>query len=1150
MGGKMYNNYFSINKNFQSSINLELDLNNEAKIQEYIPTTDICDVIKRYIKTILGENKDKATTLVGPYGKGKSFLLLIICYLVSKNKNSNTWINLVGNIKKIDLELYTLLLKIKEKSISLLPIIINSNYDNIKQSFQISLNDSLKRENIGEIIPNSVFDVCIDLIKKWENDPRFKNNFFLGCVEPRRINLNKLKKELSMCSYSAYKQFEELYNCVNIGLEFNPLVNNDIVKIYKDVTCQLENKNYTGVFIIFDEFSKFLESNSIDLMHDLKLIQDIAELANKSSNNNQIHLCCVTHKSLSLYYQKNKKNLIDDAFKTVEGRFKEYKFNRSINENYQLISNAIIKNDKANHLTENYIKQNSYFYELIDKTSLFSTTNNYEYIYKDCFPLNPLTAYMLIHLSELVAQNERTLFTFLSDNDKNSLNYFIKNNDKGLFNVDKLYDYFSGLFIKEEANQIRNIWYRAESILSKLEFKIEMQIIKVIAIILMINDNDKLPCCVELIALSLNVNINEIKQIIEKLIDKHYLRKNLLNDLLSFALLNSKNIDDSIDILSKTKYKNIKYSDALNAINEKKYIIPRKYNEQNKITRFFSVLFMEEQEFINIRNFDYYFENIYCDGLVINLLKQNISDNEIIDKINKVNDARIVVRWPQKTISNDFYKLIMRFVCLQSIQQNKNLDEISMEEITLLLDENRDDLKILLDSYFQKDNNYYNCITHSTSFNELLSLILEKIFNYKLIFNNELINKRVISSQYQKAVNHVIDYLINKEIEFTYSETSPESSIKYSILDYNEEHDEFKYLINDLIKSISEANGGKIKVSELMYKYSKPPFGIKKGILPIILAKVISELSDNVILYLQSKEIELNSNNLVKAIDNLNYSIIFSKSSVEQDQYLNKLMKYFNVKQDVNFRKNVLNTAEQIKKYFLGLPKVVRVSNEKNNFMNFSDNLLNYKDLFLKFNINPYEVLFSDTKKAFKSKSYVSLFNNIKELIIEIEEKISLCKNSLLIKIKSIFNINSITSIKMGIEEWINFNVQSDKLIILNDEYKVIYNCLYNQLNFDDLSSLNLICKVTVNSFIEDWDYDKTEEVETKLNQFIDTLQKAKYVKKEDQFILDEIDQNKELSSMALMLENSIVSTLEEFSDSVDNSEKIIILKEMIKRLL
>ena len=107
----MYNKYFYINKNFQSSINLELDLNNESKIYEYIPTTDICDVLKKYIKSVIGDTKERATTLVGPYGKGKSFLLLILNYLLGKNKSSKCWKDLVDKIELVDKELYDLLIK-------------------------------------------------------------------------------------------------------------------------------------------------------------------------------------------------------------------------------------------------------------------------------------------------------------------------------------------------------------------------------------------------------------------------------------------------------------------------------------------------------------------------------------------------------------------------------------------------------------------------------------------------------------------------------------------------------------------------------------------------------------------------------------------------------------------------------------------------------------------------------------------------------------------------------------------------------------------------------------------------------------------------------------------------------------------------------
>ena len=183
----MYNNYFYINKNFQSSINLELDLNNEKKIYEYIPTTDICDVLKKYVKSVIGDYKDRSTTLVGPYGKGKSFLLLILSYLLGKNKSTKCWQYLVDKIDNVDKELYDLLMKIKKNDISLVTVVINSNYDNIKQSFQIALSESLKREGLDDIIPNTVFDVCLELINKWENDSKIKNDILKKCLEIHKI---------------------------------------------------------------------------------------------------------------------------------------------------------------------------------------------------------------------------------------------------------------------------------------------------------------------------------------------------------------------------------------------------------------------------------------------------------------------------------------------------------------------------------------------------------------------------------------------------------------------------------------------------------------------------------------------------------------------------------------------------------------------------------------------------------------------------------------------------------------------------------------------------------------------------------------------------------------------------------------------------
>ena len=66
-----YNNLISVNENFQYSVNLQFDINNISKLDEYIPTKDGCEVLKFYVTSVL-KGKNRATTLIGPYGKGKS----------------------------------------------------------------------------------------------------------------------------------------------------------------------------------------------------------------------------------------------------------------------------------------------------------------------------------------------------------------------------------------------------------------------------------------------------------------------------------------------------------------------------------------------------------------------------------------------------------------------------------------------------------------------------------------------------------------------------------------------------------------------------------------------------------------------------------------------------------------------------------------------------------------------------------------------------------------------------------------------------------------------------------------------------------------------------------------------------------------------
>lgn len=1152
----MYSDLITVNKNFQSSINLELDLGKESKVAEYIPTTDICDVIKKYIKSFLGYTHDNATALIGPYGKGKSFLLLVLSYLVGKNKNTESWMRLVSKIGKVDPELNDMLLELKEKDISLLPVLINSNYDNLTQSFRLALNDALKRENLSDIIPDSVFDVCLKLIKKWSSNEGTKDEIYEKCLQKNKINIKELKKGLSSCSPVAYKQFENLYNCVNIGLAFNPLVNNDIVKTYSDAVHAVSKRGYSGVFIIFDEFSKFLESNSSNLMKDLKIIQDFAELSSRSGKKSQIHLCCVAHKSLSLYKEaKNQSNLID-SFKTVEGRFKEIRFNRSLNENYQIISAAIIKKDGAEEFIQKRIKENADFYDGISALPIFSNKGFQNVLYKNCFPLNPITVYSLIEISELAAQNERTLFTFLSDTDDDSFNSFIHSHSKGLFDIDKIYDYFNLLLKSSDDERLRNLWYRTESILSKLENPIEKRIVKALSTILAIDNQDSLPANLKTISLSLEIDEGSANALISSLIDKHLLRKNALNNNFSFALSNSKQIDDALIVLRKTKFKNIRLNEIADQINEKKCILPREYNEKNKITRFFKTLFLSESDFLNVPSFDYYFEENYCDGVVVYLFSNTVSQDEIKSKLAALNDKRVVVKFSKRPIPSALGDLLTTYACLTELKKQKNLDEVTQAQIDLITEETVSDARSIINDCFESSFGFESILMErGEAFNHLLSRTMSEIYTVRLVFNNELINKKVITTQYQKAINHVIDWLLNGSGDFNYSETSPEMSVKIAILDENSKTDDissnnFRKVIDQLKKKIVGTEGQRIIVKAIVKFLSQSPYGIRDGVLPVLFAKAISELSDNAILYFQRKEIELNANNLVKALFNEKYQISFARGAANQNAYLSKMIRLFNVVSCDNFRKDTFALSKGINRFFIRMPQVIRICSFKNNFLGLDDSFIAFKDLFLAFDINPYEAIFQKPLEIFHTNTYEDTFLKIQTLVNHATSLLNQFYSHINSIIRETFSIDSNASLKSGFHDFLESKLKNKGRPILEDKNRQIYEFLCDELTYSDDECAAKLVKIITGQSIEDWDSNKTESFKEALNIFKTSISSSTLSISESSNLDDLLNKKYELNGVSSLLKNNLESILDEFSGSVTSSDKVKVLLSLLKEIL
>ena len=107
---------------------------------------------------------------------------------------------------------------------------------------------------------------------------------------------------------------------------------------------------------------------------------------------------------------------------------------------------------------------------------------------RGCYPLHSVTTFILPRLSERVAQNERTLFTFLSAKGVSTLPTFLEEYSDEDFRVitpDVVFDYFEPLFRKESyTNELHKNYLLTKAILEKLdENSLEAKIIKALSLI-------------------------------------------------------------------------------------------------------------------------------------------------------------------------------------------------------------------------------------------------------------------------------------------------------------------------------------------------------------------------------------------------------------------------------------------------------------------------------------------------------------------------------------------------------------------------------------------------------------------------------------------------------------------------------------------
>ena len=1175
---EQWRNLIHINRNFQKAVNLQLDIGNHGRIENYIPTRSSMLILNRYLRAVMGEAKEHATVLIGPYGKGKSHLLLVLLSILSGDLPQTVF----DKIQVTDKETADLVTKIKQENKKYLPVLISSIPGfSMNQILLFALREALEKNNLSDIAPETAFTEALKILEKWEVEYPDVYEKFCEHLRENQTDEKNLKKELKRKNKQSLELFKNVYPMLTAGSTFLPLMQSEAVRSYQQITRILtEECGYAGIFIIFDEFSKYIEGHDkTGFAEDMKTLQDMCELAEGSDQ--KLFFTMVAHKSIHEYTRSIDISM-KNAFRGVEGRISEISFVISAQNNYELIANSIQKEEPVfSKQYEKEIMENEQgkflelSYQLPCFQKLFSKQDFDQIVAKGCFPLTPLAAYALLHISERVAQNERTIFTFLADDGQGSLSWLLERNKEVWVGIDKIYDYFKPMFREtEDAPMIRSEWLKAEYALGKAESEEEKEVIKAIAVIRMLHREDELPAQDSAIWLSLGMQQKKYYPAMERLKKDGVLM--FRSSVGVYAFRSNAGVDMEKEIAKKVNELNghCNFCKILSEVADVEYEVPKQYNQEYAMTRYFQYEYMFQEDFISLESTKYLYDEKFSDGKIIVIIDKNkIQTDKIQKQLDKLADKRVLVLVSDRNFDKE--ELLLRYQAVMMLKGDKRFieeNEILIQELELCAEDIRFEINIYLEDYylpegrkvttFQAGKEKRKCKT-AAEFNQILSTVCKEYYGYAPRVNHELLNIEHIGKQYLRARNQVIDKLLRHGDLSAYQKgTMPEAMVYRAAFVHTRADEGCRKVDSEIENFFSECAGEKRSFQMLYQRLQGEKFGARRGIIPLFLAKKLSEIEGTAVIYIGEKELEITSENLNHVNDfPENYALYLETETVEKEKYLKEIEAIFACNEE-NFdgQSRFIQIVGSMQKWYRSLPQYTMIT------LNLPDKqctaIKKLRNLLRRAEINPRELLFEKIPACYGNTDFEKTVQNLAESKRILDNVFSELKKQIAKDIKKVFGKEQSVSLKACLHEWYLAQNNIPKAHVLTTAESKFFNYLEKLETNDEGEIVSALTYILTGVYLEDWNDSNTLEFQDNLYTVKSKIEKIRKCDKDAEgssriLLTDQngnaIEKyyNADISdTTSLYLKNMLEEALEDFGNTLETNQKVAVLVQTLEGLL
>lgn len=1191
---------------FQYSVNIGYDLNNDEKIRNFIPTKSALKLLEEVLASTSPTSTDRARVLVGAYGKGKSHIVLMILSMLMKRD--------IALFEKImpyihnNPKLFHLIRNYYESDNKIMPIAINGSNTSLTQAFLLALKRTLSDNNMLDVMPDTNYRAAVSVINRWKSEYPDTYERFIHLIDEPII---KFIERLEHYDVTAYETFERIYPKLTAGSVFNPFLGFDVVELYENVAKSLRVKGYTGIYVVYDEFSKYLEANIANAsVSDTKMLQDFAEKCSRSGEL-QMHLMLISHKEISNYIDKLPKQKVD-GWRGVSERFNHIHLNNNFSQTYEVIASVIQKQQQQWDIFCE--KHQSEFLELkhrYQKHPIFmDAIDMIDTAFYGCYPLQPVSTFILPRLSERVAQNERTLFTFLSSDGTCTLPTFLNNHDDTAFKLltpDLIYDYFEPLFKKEAfSTNIHNYYVLTTSILNQLpEDSLGSKIVKTISLIYILEQFERLkPSKEEIIGIySTSYKVNDIENAITDLIEKEfviYLKRS--NDYLQLKKTSGVDIKKKINDLVELQQGRINVKDTLNESNFNNYMYPSRYNDEYEMTRFFSFEFIAGEEVTEDIDWNIKSEKINADGVIYGIIPENEeSISNLVDLVAKTSLGleRFIFVIPKHF--SEIEAIVREYKAVSVLRDMAFDDQVLFDEYEVIFEDLHELIQAFMDQYTHPEeyksiyihNGAKITIRRKAELTELMSNICDNVYSMTPIINNEALNRNEITNVSNNSRRKIIAALLRNELEHNLglSGTTQEVSIMRSTLirtgvlvenagtpaiNLRPSDERMSNMISTIEAFILDARrNGKVCFSDLYIKLMSAEYhiGLRLGLIPVYLAAVLHEYKQQVFITDKYGQVPINSDVLLQINSDPNsFYLSYLDWNKEKEDYINRLSDLFSeyVIEAEKAANSYDYVSNAIRRWFMALPKYSKDSTQKPDGTKIPKR---YVDTIqaMKSSISGFELLFKRLPYIFEyTEVTADLAEDISNVKICYDQLLEQLKKELIAEVKETFLLNKNNNVAKRmtltstIKEWCESLDDSVFEQLFSDGTEKCLS-LFKSITNDENIFIYRLAKLATDLRMEDWDNNTRAVFSRRISMYKSTAEAfhGHKVKQESldvySYQITYSDENGEtitkrfekvdISKRGKLLYNQITSAVESMGQSISEQEKRQILIEVIKKL-